>query len=161
MDQPHGCDLRIGRVSEAERIYLLTAVTAYRQPFFLDFAAARSVIRALQHADNTGRTATLAFVLMPDHLHWLVTLRVGALAEVMKSVKGFTARQINRQKGTTGAVWQHGYHDHALRCDEDVRQTARYIVANPVRAGLVESVWGYPHWDAVWIEDAGATSASR
>lgn len=153
MDQPHGRNLRIGRVSEEERIYLLTAVTTHRQPFFLDFVVARSVIRALQHKDNTGHTATLAFVLMPDHLHWLVTLKIGTLAEVMKSVKSFTARQINREKGITGAVWQHGYHDHALRRDEDVRQAARYIIANPVRAGLVESVWQYSHWDVVWIEN--------
>ena len=36
--------------------------------------------------------------------------------------------------------------------DEDLVAVARYIVANPVRAGLVKNVRDYPHWDAVWLE---------
>jgi hypothetical protein len=38
-----------------------------------------------------------------------------------------------------------------LRSDEDVIATARYIIANPIRAGIVEKVGAYPLWDAVWI----------
>ncbi|MFK5927062.1 MAG: hypothetical protein QM483_10570 [Desulfuromusa sp.] len=49
-------------------------------------------------------------------------------------------------------IWQKGYHDHALRDDEDLRQVARYIVANPVRAGLVVRAIDYSHWDAEWYE---------
>jgi len=41
--------------------------------------------------------------------------------------------------------------DHALRSDEDLRAVARYVIANPVRAGLAQRVGGYPFWDAVWI----------
>ena len=46
---------------------------------------------------------------------------------------------------------QDGYHDHALRQEEDLRAVARYIIANPVRAGLVERIGDYPHWDAAWL----------
>jgi REP element-mobilizing transposase RayT len=49
------------------------------------------------------------------------------------------------------SVWQPGYHDHAVRQDEDLRAMARYVVANPVRAGLVKDIGDYPHWDAVWL----------
>ena len=42
-------------------------------------------------------------------------------------------------------------YDHALRADEDVLAAARYIVANPLRAGLVGSIRDYPFWDAVWL----------
>jgi putative transposase len=38
-----------------------------------------------------------------------------------------------------------------LRDEDDVKDWARYIVANPVRAGLVKRVGDYPHWDAVWL----------
>lgn len=152
MDRPHGSTLRKGRYDESNRIYLLTTVTEDRRPIFQDLTIARSCIQGLRYQDEAGRTATLAFVLMPDHLHWLMELKNGTLAGVMRSLKSYTARQINRQQGTVGEVWQHGYHDHSLRAEEDIRSVARYVVANPVRAGLVKSVWNYPHWDAVWVE---------
>jgi putative transposase len=60
-------------------------------------------------------------------------------------MKIFSARRIGRR------IWQTGFHDHALRADEDVVRVARYIVANPLRAGLVSSPGEYPHWDAVWV----------
>jgi len=43
------------------------------------------------------------------------------------------------------------YHDRALRREYDVVRVARYIIANPLRAGLVDKVGDYPHWDAVWV----------
>jgi REP element-mobilizing transposase RayT len=49
------------------------------------------------------------------------------------------------------AIWQDGYHDHALRSEENLQDAARYIVMNPVRAGLVESIREYPLWDAKWL----------
>ena len=48
-------------------------------------------------------------------------------------------------------LWQTGYYDHAIRKDEDIQAIARYIVANPIRAGLVTKVGDYSHWDAVWL----------
>jgi hypothetical protein len=44
-----------------------------------------------------------------------------------------------------------GFHDHAVRSEEELPALARYIVANPVRAGLVARTGLYPHWDAVWV----------
>ena len=48
-------------------------------------------------------------------------------------------------------MWQAAFHDHALRKEENLHEIARYIVANPLRAGLVSSLAEYPHWDAVWL----------
>jgi hypothetical protein len=53
--------------------------------------------------------------------------------------------------GAEGPVWQSGFHDRALRHDEDLLDAARYIVANPLRAGLVKSLRMYSHWDACWL----------
>mgnify|MGYP001616252228 CR=1 FL=1 len=100
--------------------------------------------------------ASLAFVIMPDHFHWLIALseRID-LTGLMHSVKGHTAREIKRVMGGDGkAVWQAGYYDHALRREEDVKTFARYMIMNPLRAGLVEDIWSYPLWDAIWVDDA-------
>ncbi len=144
--QPHAKNLRIGRYSQAGQIYLITAVTRDRRPVFSDFPAARVLIGALQGEHRLGRAETLAFVVMPDHLHWLMALGEGAtLPVVVRAVKAVTAKRLG------GALWQRGYHDHALRREEDLLEVARYVVANPVRAGLVTRVGDYPHWDAVWL----------
>ncbi|MBW6511428.1 MAG: transposase [Desulfuromonadaceae bacterium] len=143
--------LRKGRVSLAKNLYLLTSTTHNRQPVFHDLTACRICINALRFQQEQGRAVTLAFVLMPDHLHWLISLEQGTLAQLMQSVKTFTSRQINLQRGGSGSLWQPGYHDRALRKDEDVQSAAGYLVTNPVRAGLVAKVWDYSHWDSVWI----------
>lgn len=88
---------------------------------------------------------------MPDHLHWLVQLERCPLDLLMRRVKANSARQANRLLGLGGSFWQDGYHDRALRSDEDLLAVARYIVANPLRAGLVRRLGDYPLWDAVWL----------
>ena len=152
MNRPHSRTLRTGRYSEPGHIYLITTLVTDRQPIFRDFTIARICIQILRQQDENNSTATLAFMLMPDHLHWLVTLQSGTLERLLHRFKGASARRINQHRGMNGKVWQAGYHDHALRQDEDIRTIARYVVANPLRAGLVSRIWDYPHWDARWVE---------
>lgn len=88
---------------------------------------------------------------MPDHLHWLFILgNTKSLPQLMQSIKSFTSLQISGKGGT--AIWQNGYHDHAVRCDEDLAGIARYIIANPLRAALVDRIGDYAWWDAAWLE---------
>ena len=89
---------------------------------------------------------------MPDHLHWIFRLQErSSLAQAMGLLKGRSAFALNRQLRRRGPIWQKNFHDHALRSDEDLRATARYIVANPLRAGMVQRLVDYPLWDAVWV----------
>ena len=143
---PHSCDLRSGRHSEPGRIYLITTVTQQRIPWFRDLRKARRVVMCLREAERRGLAETLAYVLMPDHLHWLMRLD-GAqyLSHVVKGVKSASAHQAGQR------LWQSGFHDHAVRREEDLVKLARYVVANPLRAGLVSRFGDYPHWDAVWL----------
>jgi len=149
--RPHGCDLRTGRWSETGQVYLITTVTQGRRPDFDDFWLARLLVQELRAADALGWSTTWAFTVMPDHLHWLVELGDTDLSRLVLRVKSRSAITINRTLGKSGRLWQKGFHDHALRREEDLRGVARYVVANPVRAGLVQSVRDYPHWDARWI----------
>ncbi len=142
----HTKDLRLARFSQPGQIYLVTAVTLNRQPLFADFAAARILIGPLRAAQTSCRAETLAFVVMPDHLHWLLRLGAGAdLTSEVQAIKSVTAHRVG------GKVWQRGFHDRAIRQDDDLPAVASYGVANPVRAGLVQRVGAYSHWDAVWV----------
>ena len=146
MRPAHARDLRKGRWSEAGRIYLVTAVTRDRRPVFYGLHPARVLIQTLRSEETQGRAKTLAFVVMPDHLHWLLQLGAGSdLSEVVRAVKAVSAKRLGRP------LWQRGFHDHALRQDEDLVAAARYVIANPLRRVLVNRVADYPHWDAVWV----------
>jgi REP element-mobilizing transposase RayT len=154
--RPHSKDLRKGRFSQPNGVYLLTWATYQRKPWFSDWTLGRLVVNSLRRAQALHAVESLAFVVMPDHVHWLVSLGNLLLEELMRNVKGhsgFHVKQYLRQQ--SGAVpkeiWQEGYHDHALRSDECVQDAARYIVLNPVRGGLVKSVREYPLWDAKWL----------
>lgn len=144
---PHGRNLRLGRFSQPEQVYLLTLVTKDRSAAFERFSAAREVVRAMHDLSVASVAETLAFVVMPDHVHWLARL-LGAVS-LGEAVRRFKAK-VSRALGHP--LWQRGFYDHALRRDEDIVSVARYIVANPVRAGLVRRIGDYPHWDAVWLE---------
>ena len=151
MSHYYGKDLRKGRFSEPGRIYLLTTITKDRDRLFTNLNNNRIIINELLHSQTLGLCENIAWVVMPDHLHWLVSLQKGTLANLMKRMKSRSAIHLNRIRHSKAAVWQRGYHDHALRKEEDVKSVARYIVANPLRAGLVEKIGDYPYWDTVWL----------
>lgn len=144
--------LRKGRWSGPGGIYLLTTVTHRRAKHFEDWQLASVACRELHAAFGRSAAELLCWVLMPDHWHGLVQLEATcALEPLMQHFKGRVARAVNMQLGRTGPMWMQGYHDHGLRRDEDLLATARYIVANPLRAGLVKRAGDYPFWDAAWL----------
>ncbi|MGF6554940.1 putative transposase [Pseudomonas sp. S30_BP2TU TE3576] len=143
--------LRIGRYAELNRIYLLTANTLKREPVFRDYPLGRLVVHQFRQAQSEGFVESLAWVVMPDHFHWLIQLQRGSLAQLMCQTKSLSTRAINSATGRTGSLWQQSFHDHALRKEEDLVKLARYVVANPLRAGLVQKLGDYPLWDAIWV----------
>lgn len=142
----HQSRLRLGRVSLERQVYLVTACTNGRAPLLGRLGAARAVIRELRQAEQAGLATTLAFVVMPDHLHWLMALGQASLASLIKRIRGRSAHAINRCWQRRGTVWQPGFHDHAVREEECLVTTTRYLLMNPVRAGLVSHAAHWPHW---------------
>ena len=141
--------LRKGRCSLPGQIYLLTTVTADRIPYFLDLRLARTTCRLMIEPKAWGDACLLCWVLMPDHWHGLIELgEHDDLSLVMNRFKSLASKQPGQGQRNT-LTWARGFHDHALRHDEDVHAAADYIIANPVRAGLVEHVNDYPYWHSV------------
>ena len=144
--------LRRGRYSQPHQTYCITTVTRERHPVFADFAPARLLVAELRRLHEAGSVRSLAWVVMPDHLHWLIQLDdCWPLSRVMKTLKAQSALTINRYRCQQGSLWQRAYYDRAIRKEDDLRQIARYIVANPLRAGLVRDIGSYPHWDCIWM----------
>jgi REP element-mobilizing transposase RayT len=146
-------DLRKGRFSQVGQAYFITTVLADREQRYLShFECARIVVRNMKLLHDDKRVNSFAWVVMPDHIHWLFQLGDNAsLSSIIKLFKGRTAQLINTYLGRNGTLWQKNFYDHALRKEDDLRAIARYIVANPLRAGLVNKIGDYPHWDAIWL----------
>ena len=103
-----------------------------------DPANASVVADALRHF-NGDRYELASFVVMPNHVHVLFRPLEGhALPEIVKSWKGFTSREINKQAGKTGALWQDEYWDRLIRNEQHFFKVAEYIRENPVKAKLRE-----------------------
>jgi REP element-mobilizing transposase RayT len=148
---PHANRLRTGRYSQSGQIYLLTAVTHHRDPLFADWRMGRLVVDQFRQAHAEEWADSLAWVVMPDHFHWLVELKNSTLPALMLATKSRSAQVVNASLNRRGPVWQRGFHDRAIRREEDLQAVARYIVANPLRAGLVSRVHDYSLWDAKWL----------
>ncbi len=144
-------EIRKGRHSEADRQYLITLVTANREALFTSWRVAYPVIDALKCAQRDADVESLCWVVMPDHLHWLIELKNESLSSVLGRLKSRSTVAMNRLLSRSGPLWQKGFHDRALRREDDVKKVARYIVSNPVRAGLAKKIGDYPMWDAVWL----------
>ena len=143
---------RRGRVSLSGQIYHVVVTTADRQRHFVNFETACLCAKTFQESASAESAQLLAWVLMPDHAHWLIRLGgAGDLPACVNRFKGRARRSMRTILSGETTVWQRGYYDHALRSDESVEAVARYIVANPIRAGLVTSVRDYSFWDAVWL----------
>ncbi|NKF21503.1 transposase [Solimonas sp. C16B3] len=147
--------LRRGRVSMPGQIYHVTIVTDGRAPLFTDSGLAGVVMRRLHDRALLDDAVGLCCVVMPDHLHWLLQLgRAASLSQLVGRFKALSARDVNRRRKVEArGVWQRGFHDHALRREENVEQVARYIADNPLRAGLCRSLANYPYWNAAWDWD--------
>lgn len=144
--------LRQGRISIAGQFYLVTFTTVGRSPHFQAWETASLMAGFLSGADLWQRSRLLAWVLMPDHWHGLVQIGDSdTLSDCVRRLKGSSSRRIRLAHPQLGRIWAPGFHDHALRKEDDLRATARYMAMNPVRAGLVERIGDYPYWDAIWI----------
>ncbi|WP_349986266.1 transposase [Stenotrophomonas sp. WHRI 8082] len=142
--------LQRGRASIPGGYYVLTTVTHCRRPVFEFPCNARIVIESLRDVERAAISRSFAWVVMPDHVHWLLQLRQGTLGACMQRFKSRSSRLIGRTSGYGARLWQPSYFDHALRSEESLRAQALYIVANPVRAGLSENLGDYPYAWCRW-----------
>ena len=81
---------------------------------------------------------------MPDHVHLLIMAKEVNLIDLIGSWKRYISRMAFSYS-LNKPIWQASFYDHAIREDEDLRQAAEYILANPVRKGLCERWDEYPY----------------
>jgi len=121
-----------------EFAYFVSTQTAGRKPFFRHDRWTRLMLATISHYKETGYTLH-AFVIMPDHLHLLIT-PVESVEKSVQLIKGGFSFRAKRELEWTGEIWQPGFTDHRIRDEEDWNRHIDYIRTNPIEAKLADDI---------------------
>ena len=128
-----------------EHRYFLTFCTCWRRPLFTEPERVDVARTQILRAAADTRFELIAYCFMPDHVHLLTVgcQPTSNCREFIRRAKQFSGYYY--QRAFNEQLWQRYSYEHVLRESEDVFGVARYILENPVRAGLVGSVHDYPY----------------
>jgi REP element-mobilizing transposase RayT len=149
---PYDYRRKLPHYQKFDRPIFVTFCKRFKEPLS---PTARSLV--LAHClEGNNRTMHLhAVVIMPEHVHLLLTpLRNEEgwpfpLKDILKLIKGPSARSVNQLTGRHGALWQDESFDHILRSNESFDEKIEYIRQNTVRGGLVAAPENY-EW--LWVD---------
>lgn len=139
--------------------YFFTVVTYQRQPIFSDESARHCLQQSSRQIETVMPYQTLAFVLLPDHLHCLWRLPEGDsdYSKRWGRIKsGFTKQWRQRTRLTAGLsqsrikhregnVWQRRFWEHSIRDEEDFRRHVDYVHYNPIKHSYVKCAHAWPY----------------
>ncbi len=124
--------------------YFLTFSTWQRRNAFAVERNARLFLKTLYGYKRQGRFQLHAFVLMPEHVHLLLTPAIDVTLErAMQFIKGGYSHAAGSEFGHRAEVWQRGFTDHRIRNFEDFENHRNYIHQNPVERRLVPNASDY------------------
>ena len=125
--------------------YFVTTKCWQGRALFQVAEVAEILITALLHYRDRGAYLLHEFVIMPDHLHLLLTPgRTTSLEKAVQLIKGGSSHQIRLHRGNKLEIWQQGFYDWTIRDFDDWQTKAAYIRLNPVRAKLVQKAEDWP-----------------
>jgi REP-associated tyrosine transposase len=129
--------------------YFVTSKCAQSHTIFQIPEIAQILIEALYHYREKGAYLLHEFVLMPDHLHLILTpSETTSLEKAMQLIKGGSSFQIHKARKQKMEIWQQGFHDWTIRDAGDWRAKAEYLAMNPVRARLASDFRDWPYSSA-------------
>jgi len=132
--------------------YFLTICCYRRQATFIEDRTVVPLIEQFRRTTRQFRFAVPAYCFMPDHFHALME-GCDDSADFRECIRQFKQRSAFTWKQRTGtALWQRGYYERVLRTEEDSFAVARYILANPVRGGLVHVPEDFPYSGSFTME---------
>lgn len=128
------------RVRIKPETFAITAVTYQRRQIFQRTASAELMIATLFRYREQARFQLHGFVIMPDHIHVLITpARDHTIERCIQLTKGGFSFAVRKE--FSGEIWQNGYHAHRITSVDDFHNQLHYIANNPSR----KNFHNYPH----------------
>ena len=125
-------------------LYHVTARGNGRQPIFMDDADRERFLTVLASTVARYHVLCHAYCLMGNHYHLLLETPEGNLSRAMRQVNGVYGQGFSRRHRRPGHVLQGRFHAQVVARDAYLREVCRYVVLNPVRAGLVAHPGEWP-----------------
>ncbi len=137
---------RPDNIVSSARTFFATTRTSQGRPLLQSERNATLLIDVLRWYVAAGKFRLHDFVIMPDHVHLLMTVGGGMTIEkAMQFIKGGFSYRLKKECGYWGEVWQRGFSESRVEDQRSFLQHREYIAANPVEAGLVDSPEEFPH----------------
>jgi putative transposase len=124
------------QIRKEQAAYFVSTQTARRQPFFRHERWAKLCEATILHYAGTAYSLH-AYVIMPDHLHLLLT-PIESLEKAVQLIKGGFSFRVKKELGWNSDVWQPGFTDHRTRDEQDWDRHLEYIRRNPIKRKLVQ-----------------------
>src|ERR1017187_3575571 len=135
-----------GNILSSARTFFATTKTSQGRALLQSERNARLMIDVLRSYVAARKFRLHDFVVMPDHLHLLVTVGDGMTVErAMQLVKGGFSYRLKKECGHSGEVWQRGFSDVRVEDRKSFLRHREYIAQNPVKRGLADSPEKFPY----------------
>lgn len=135
---------RAPRFQEPGAVLHITTRGVQRRPIFRDDDDRRLFIALVGQSVHRNRWTCVAYCLMQNHFHLLVSLRDENLSRGMHRLNGIYARRFNERYGLTGHLFEARFASRSVRTTRHMIAAASYIDLNPVRAGLCDDPADWP-----------------
>jgi putative transposase len=133
------------KVLSSSRTFFATTTTSMGLALFQSERNATLPIDVLRSYVAAGKFQLHDFVVMPNHLHLLLTVTGESTVErAMQLIKGGFSYRLKKELGYLGEVWQRGFSEQRVDDRDSYLRHQEYIAQNPVRAGLVDSRRSFP-----------------
>jgi len=134
---------------QEQRTFFVTAVTAGRKSLLQSSRMANLLTDVLQHYRQQARFQLHEFVIMPNHLHAIITPAHDlSLEKAMQFIKGRFSFRAKRELGCQFEIWERSFTEHRIKNCEDYEKHRLYVHENPVCAGLSTDAEAYPYSSA-------------
>jgi putative transposase len=134
------------KIVSSSRVFFVSTKTSMARHLLQSERNAGLLIDVLRSNVVAGRFQLHDFVIMPDHLHLLMTLPGDVTIEkAMQFIKGGFSYRLKREFGYQGEVWQRGFSEVRISDGQSFLQHRAYITQNPVKARLVDLAEQYPY----------------
>lgn len=127
--------------------YFLTSACYQRIALFQTDRMAGLLSEVLFHYRDGKKYLLHEFVIMPDHIHLILT-PTETVERAMQLIKGGFSFRTKKELGYAGEIWESSFHDRRIRDLREYGQFREYIHANPFKARLSENAESYPYSSA-------------
>jgi putative transposase len=144
-------------IVRSARTFFATTKTSQGRPLLQSERNAVLMIDVLRAYVGAGKFRLHDFVIMPDHVHLLMTVGGGMTVEkAMQFIKGGFSYRLKKEFGYLGEVWQRGFSERRVENRQSFLAHREYIAANPMKAGLVDWPEEYPYCFCVLGKEEGS-----